>query len=110
VRGFPAALQRGHRFVLPTGQVATLSDAAACGATSLPIERLVASSAVAPGTVLGQEVTITIAKTPTGCTVRRTDDGPAASCSDATWSGGYLFLRNSGDGVSAVSCSSLTIS
>jgi hypothetical protein len=110
VRGFPAALQRGHRFVLPTGQVATLSDAAACGATSLPIERLVASSAVAPGTVLGQEVTIAIAKTPTGCTVRRTDDGPAASCPDATWSGGYLFLRNCRDGVAAVSCAGLTIS
>ena len=29
---------------------------------------------------------------------------------DATWSGGYLFLRNSGDDVAAISCASLTIS
>jgi glycerophosphoryl diester phosphodiesterase len=110
VRAVPAALKPGHRFVLPTGQVATLSAAAACGATSLPIDELVPAAAVAAGTVLGQEVTITLAKTPTGFTVSRADDGPAVSCTDATWSGGYLFLRNSGDGVAAVSCSSLTVS
>jgi hypothetical protein len=110
VRAVPAPLERGHRFVLPTGQVAALDDAAPCGATSLSIDALVPSAEVAPGTVLGQEVTLTIAKTPTRCTVRRTDDGPAVSCTDATWSGGYLFLRNSGDGVAAVSCSSLTVS
>jgi hypothetical protein len=55
-------------------------------------------------------VTLTIAKTPTGFTVGRTDDGASASYSDSTWSGGYVFLRNSRDGVAAVSCSSLTIS
>jgi hypothetical protein len=110
VRALPGALKKGHRFVLPTGQVATLSDAAGCGATSLPIDGLVPSAAVAPGTVLGQQVTLAVAKTPTGCTVRRTDDGPAASCPDATWSGGYLFLRNCRDGVAAVSCAGLTIS
>ena len=38
------------------------------------------------------------------------DDGVALSCADPTWSGGYLFLRNSGDGVAAISCSSLTVS
>jgi hypothetical protein len=110
VRAVPSALKPGHRFVLPTGQVATLSEVAASGATSLPIDELVPAAALAPGTVLGQEVTLTIAKTPTGCTVSRTDDGTAVTCADATWSGGYLFLRNSGDGVAAVSCSSLTVS
>ena len=55
-------------------------------------------------------MTITIAKTPTGLTVSRTDDPVAAHYWDSTWSGGYLFLRNSRDEVAAISCSSLTIS
>jgi glycerophosphoryl diester phosphodiesterase len=65
-----------------------------------------ATSAIA---VAGQRVRITIAKTPVGFTVTRADDGVSASYADTTWSGGYLFLRNSGDGVAAVSCATLTI-
>lgn len=107
------AMKSGHRFLLPTGQVATLSAAAGCGATNLRIDRLTPSAAVTPGTALAQQVTITIAKTPNGFTVSRTDDGAAASYSasypNSTWSGGYIFLRNCRDGVAAVSCSSLTI-
>jgi glycerophosphoryl diester phosphodiesterase len=104
------ALKPGHRFVLPTGQVATLSDAAVGGATSLSIDRLVPTATITSGTALAQQVTITIAKTPTGVTVSRTDDGTATTSRDTTWSGGYILLRNSRDGVAAVSCSSLTIS
>jgi hypothetical protein len=55
-------------------------------------------------------VTIAVDKTPTGFTVRRSDDGAEAGYDDATWSGGYLFLRGSRDDVAAVSCSSLTVS
>jgi glycerophosphoryl diester phosphodiesterase len=104
------ALKSGHRFVLPTGQVATLAAAAVCGATSLSINSLTPSAVVAAGAALAQQVTITIAKTPTGFTVSRTDDGASATYTDSTWSGGYIFLRNSRDTVAAVSCSSLTIS
>jgi hypothetical protein len=59
---------------------------------------------------LAQQLTITIAKTATGFTVSRTDEEVPACYLDSTWSGGYLFLRNSGDDVAAISCSSLTIS
>jgi hypothetical protein len=95
--------------VLPTGQVATLADAAPPGATALPVEELIPSAAVAAGTPLPQQVTIVVARTPSGVTARRADDGVAVSSTDTTWSGGYLFLRQVGDGA-AVSCSSLTIS
>jgi hypothetical protein len=110
VTSVPNALKAGHRFALPTGQVATLAAAAATGATSLPINSLTPSAEVASGVRLPQQVTITIAKTPTGFTVSRTDDGAEASYTDSTWSGGYIFLRNSGDTATAISCSSLTIS
>jgi glycerophosphoryl diester phosphodiesterase len=110
VTALPNALKPGHRFVLPTGQVATLADAAECGATSVSITRLTPSAEVPAGAVLAQQVTITIAKSPAGFTVGRTDDGVSASYPDSTWSGGYIFLRNSRDAVAAVSCSSLTIS
>ena len=110
VAALSKALRSGHRFVLPTGQVATLAAAATRGATSLPVTGLVPSADVASGTALAQQVTITIVKTPTGFTVDRTDDAGSATYADSTWSGGYIFLRNSGDTVAAVSCSSLTIS
>ena len=110
VGALPNGARPGHRFVLPTGQVATLAAAAVSGATSLSIDTLTPSAEVAAGTALAQEVTITIIKTPTGFTVGRTDDGASASYPDATWSGGYVFLRNSRDTGAAVSCSSLTIS
>jgi glycerophosphoryl diester phosphodiesterase len=105
-----AGARPGHRFVLPTGQVATLAAAALRGDTALDIDSLIPSAAVAAGVALAQEVTISVVKTPTGFTVSRTDDGVSASYPDATWSGGYVFLRNSRDGVAAVSCSALTIS
>jgi hypothetical protein len=111
VTALPDAVLNGHRFALPTGQLATVSTPAVRGATSLSIGRLTPSDRIPAGTALVQEVAITIAKTPVGFTVGRTDDGPdMASHADATWSGGYIFLRNSGDAVAAVSCSSLTIS
>jgi glycerophosphoryl diester phosphodiesterase len=56
-----------------------------------------------------QEVTIAVARTPTGFTVHRADDGASASYEDSTWSGGYLFLRNDRDEVAEISCSALTI-
>jgi hypothetical protein len=102
------ALPPGSRFVLPTGQVARLSAPAAGGATSLPIDDLTPTAAVPAGTPLPQLVTLTIAKTPTGVTVSR--DGTSATYADSTWSGGYVFLRNSRDDVAAVSCAGLTIS
>jgi hypothetical protein len=110
VQPLPGALRPGSEFVLPTGQVAVLSAAAPREATSLPVTELVPSSAVPAGTALLQQVTIAVAKTPTGFTVRRSDDGAEAGYDDATWSGGYLFLRGSRDDVAAVSCSSLTVS
>ena len=78
----------------------------------LSVIGLTPSAEVAPGVVLGQEVTLTIGKTPTGFTVRRADDAASKTSSfeDSTWSGGYIFLRSSRDAVAAVSCSSLTIS
>ena len=114
VAAVPDPLKSGHRFVLPTGQVATLTADAVCGATTLSVVGLTPSAQVAPGVVLGQEVTITIGKTPAGFTVRRADDAaPASNTSpfgDSTWSGGYIFLRSSRDAAASVSCSSLTIS
>jgi glycerophosphoryl diester phosphodiesterase len=110
VTSVPTALKAGHRFALPTGQVATLAAPASAGATSLPINSLTPSAEVPSGVPLPQQVTITIAKTPTGFTVGRTDDGAEASYTDSTWSGGYIFLRNGGDTAAAISCSSLTIS
>lgn len=110
VNAISNAVKSGHQFVLPTGQVATLSAVAACGATSLSITGLTPSAAVPSGTALRQLVTITIAKTPTGFSVSRVDDGASASYVDSTWSGGYIFLRNGRDSVAAVSCPSLTIS
>jgi hypothetical protein len=110
VTAIPSALKSGHRFVLPTGQVARLSAAAACGATTLSIDSLSPSAVVTCGTALPQQVTLTIAKTPAGFTVSRVDDGSSASYTECTWSGGYILLRNSRDGVAAVSCPSLTIS
>jgi hypothetical protein len=112
VVALPDPLRSGHRFVLPTGQVATLAADADCGATSLSVVALTASAEVPPGAVLGQEVTIRISKTPTGFTVSRMDDESSTSSAveDSTWSGGYIFLRSSRDGAAAVSCSSLTIS
>ncbi|GAB4079186.1 hypothetical protein GCU67_14080 [Modestobacter muralis] len=109
VQGLPGAVRAGHQFLLPTGQVATLTAAAEVGARALSVEALVPSAAVARGTTLAQQVTITIAKTPTGFTVSRTDDHVSARYRDSTWSGGYLFLRNCRDDVAAISCASLTI-
>jgi glycerophosphoryl diester phosphodiesterase len=110
VRELPGTVKSGHQFLLPTGQVATLAAAAAAGAGALSIERLVPAAAIPAGTALAQQVTITIARTPTGFTVSRTDDGVTARYEDSTWSGGYVFLRNSRDDVAAISCSSLTVS
>jgi hypothetical protein len=110
VHELPGALKSGHQFVLPTGQVVTLAAAAAAGARALSVQRLVPSAAIAAGTALAQQVTITIAKTPTEFTVSRRDDEVSARYGDSTWSGGYLFLRNSRDDVAAISCSSLTVS
>jgi hypothetical protein len=110
VNAISNAVKSGHQFVLPTGQVATLSAGSACGATSLTITSLIPSAAVPSGTPLRQQVTISIAKMPTGFTVIRTDDGASASYADSTWSGGYMFIRNGRDSDAAVSCSSLTIS
>jgi hypothetical protein len=110
VTGVSNALTSGHRFVLPTGQVATLAAGTLRGATTLSIDSLTPSAGVASGAALAQQVTITIAKTPTGFTVGRTDDGASVSYTDSTWSGGYIFLRNCRDTRAAVSCSSLTIS
>jgi glycerophosphoryl diester phosphodiesterase len=104
------AVRAGHRFTLPTGQVATVAGPAVRGATSLSVSRLTPSAEVPSGSALAQEVTIAIAKTPAGFTVSRTDDGASATYEDSTWSGGYLFLRNGRDTAAAVSCSSLTIS
>jgi glycerophosphoryl diester phosphodiesterase len=109
VRPLPGPLKAGHAFVLPTGQVATLSAAAPCGATSLAVEPVIPSAPVAAATPLPQQVTLVVAKTPTGLTASRVDDGAVISCADASWSGGYLFLRNDRDDVAAISCSSLTI-
>jgi hypothetical protein len=110
VTAVPGPLKCGHRFVLPTGQVVTLAAVAVPGATSLSIDELTPSAAVAAGEALAQEVTLTVSKDPAGFTVGRTDDGVSCAFSDSTWSGGYLFLRNNRDAVAAVSCSSLTIS
>ena len=109
VEPLPGAMRAGHRVVLPTGQAAVVRADTGSGATSLPVEEIVPSDPVAAGTVLPQEVTIAVAKTPAGFTVRRTDDGAAATYDDATWSGGYLFLRNGRDDVAAISCAGLTI-
>jgi glycerophosphoryl diester phosphodiesterase len=62
-----------------------------------------------PITAAGQRVTIAVTTTPTGFTVTRVDDGVSASYLDTAWSGGYLFLRNAGDGVAAVSCATLSV-
>jgi hypothetical protein len=110
VHALPADVRPGHQFLLPTGQVATLAAVTAAGGRALPIERLVPSAPLAAGTALAQTVTIAVAKTPAGLTVSRTDDGVTAGYADSTWSGGYLFLRNDGDDVAAISCASLTIS
>ena len=110
VRPLPHPVKAGHRFVLPTGQVLTLTAAGAPGATALSIGTVTATAAVAAGTTLPQQVTLTIAKTPGGFTVSRTDDAASSTYADSTWSGGYLFLRNCRDTEAAVSCSSLTIS
>jgi glycerophosphoryl diester phosphodiesterase len=110
VTAVPNPVRSGHRLTLPTGQVATLTAPAARGATSLSVSNLIPSAEVPPGTALAQEVTIAIAKTPSGFTVSRADDGASASYTDSTWSGGYIFLRNGRDAGAAVSCSSLTIS
>lgn len=114
VTGVTAGLRAGHRFLLPTGQVATLAGEAATGAHTLTVGALTPSARVDAGTTLPQEVTLTVAKTPRGFTVRRADDAPGdeatATYDDATWSGGYLFLRSCGQSAAAVSCSSLTIS
>jgi hypothetical protein len=104
------AVQAGHRFTLPTGQVVTVTAPALRGGTSLAVSSLAPSAEVPAGTALAQHVTITIAMSPAGFTVGRTDDGASVSFEDSTWSGGYLFLRTSGDAAAAVSCLSLTVS
>jgi glycerophosphoryl diester phosphodiesterase len=109
VEPLPGALRAGHRLVLPTGQAVLLRADAAAGDGKLPVEEVLPTAAVVAGTALPQEVTIAVAKTPSGFTVHRTDDGAAATYEDATWSGGYLFLRNSRDDVAEISCSALTI-
>jgi hypothetical protein len=109
VHALPATVKSGHQLLLPTAQIATVATAAAAGAEVLSIERLIPSAAVAEGATLGQQVTIGIDKTPTGFTVSRIDDQISVSYVDSTWSGGYLFLRNTRDDVAAISCSSLTV-
>ena len=109
VAALPSPLHRGHQFVLPTGQVATLSAPAAAGATSLRIDRLSPSAPLAAGALLKQQVTLAIAKTAEGFTVSRTDDGVSAGYLDLTWHGGYVLLRNGSDDEAAISCSALTV-
>lgn len=109
VESRPGAMRAGHRVVLPTGQTAVLRADAERGATALAVEEFVPSGPVAAGTALPQEVTIAVAKTPDGFTVRRADDGAAAAYHDATWSGAYLFLRNDRDDGAEISCADLTV-
>jgi glycerophosphoryl diester phosphodiesterase len=94
VTALASAVQTGHQFVLPTGQVATASGAASASATSIPITSLTPSAAVASGTALPQQTTLNIAVTSSGITCTRTDGTMATitASSEATFRGGYVHL------------------
>jgi|GEM_PF-1386737 len=90
-----AAVQVGNKFLLPTtGQLATVATAAATGATSLTIVSLTPSALISSGTTLPQELTLSVAVTPTTLTFSRTGDSAVtAVISDAAFRGGYFHLK-----------------
>lgn len=112
VNALTVALKVGHQFYLPTGQVVTLTAAAAVSATSLTVASVTPSAAVPTATGLIPRITISIAITPTQVTITRTDEAAAGNVSvaNATQRGGYIHLQNAvTPGAGSVSFESVTI-
>jgi len=98
VNALASAVQTGHQFLIPdSGQVATASAPASASATSITINSLTPSVAVASGATLFQQATITIAVTPSGITVTRTDGTSGnTTTSDTAYRGAYFHLGMQG--------------
>lgn len=110
VTALPAAIPAGTRLYLPTtggaggkGQVATVAaGGAAAGATSIPVNSITPSSAVASGAALPQVIPLQVAVTPTSITMTRLDTGESMTTTDTTWRGAYVFFRKNGGGSGSV--------
>jgi len=96
VNALTVAVKAGHQFVLPTGQVATASGAAAVAATAIPVSSITPSAAVVSGASLLPRITIKADITPTSVTFTRTDEAAAgtSSMTDSSTRGGYVVLSN----------------
>lgn len=90
VTALATALVAGQQFYLPTGQKATVSGAAAAGATSVPINSVTLTGAIASGVSIPQVVTLRLARTATAVSVTRVDTATTLSWNDTTWFGGYF--------------------
>lgn len=96
VNALTVAVKTGHQFMLPTGQIVTLTANAAIGATTLAVSSVTPSSAVASGASLLPYVTATLTVSPTTVTVTRTDESAVGTISSANTAerGAYLLLQN----------------
>lgn len=113
VSALAQAVQIGHQWVLPTGQVVTATATALAGATSVTVASFTPSATVASAAVLLQQVTITVTVTPTNITFARTDGTTGSvSWANSTNRGGYIHLYNSNTDADGgnVSFSSVVIS
>lgn len=110
VAALAQAVQVGHQWILPTGQVTTASATAVAGATSVTVTSFTPTATVASGSVLPQQITLTIAVTPTGVTVTRTDgtDGSVAY-TFAGNRGGYVQIFNENTAVAGGNASIVSI-
>lgn len=95
VNALAQAVQVGHQWVLPTGQVVTATATAAAAATSVTVASFTPTATIASGTVLLQQVTITITVTPTNVTFARTDGTTGqVSYASSVNRGAYIHLYN----------------
>lgn len=95
VSALPAAIALNSTLSFPTGQIATVSAAAAAGATSITINSFTPTAAVASGTAIPQAVQFSIAITATSVTFTRADTAESVALTgltDSATRGGYWHL------------------
>lgn len=97
VNALPAAVPSGAKFVLPTGQVATLSASASIAATSVTVTSITPSAAVASGASLPSQITWSVAVTTSQVVLSVTNGATTRTITwvDGTMRGPYWYLGQS---------------
>lgn len=105
-------LKVGHQFMLPTGQIATLTAAAAFGSTSLTVASITPTAAVASGATLLPYITCRVSVSPTQISFSRLDEPSVAASvnTDTAQRGAYIALQNTVNSPGSFSWHKVTVS